>query len=308
MKEAFKQEIDNILKVGALKPVHEATHCINSFILVEGKDKFGNLKFGICLDPTNINKAILHEPYYFKTPEDIAHLLVEACVMTVCDWKKGYWHQQLDETPPLLTTFNTELERFCCIVMPFGATVAADVFQCKLDQCFGKIRQVIVIADDIIIVVYKQNHSDHDQALTALLETARRCNVKLNYEKLHYKKDEADNFGETYTTSSCKPDKNKISVINAMPLPTNKKHVQSFICMINYLSKFSHRLSEIVEPIRELAMEKVHFNWGPENQSALIQMKKKCKCPSSSILQSQETSSVTNRCQHKRSWCLSNPR
>ena len=44
--------------------------------------------------------------------------------------------------------------------------------------------------------------------------------------------------------------------------------------MINYLSKFSARLSEIVEPIRELAKEKVPFNWGPEHQSGFIQMKK----------------------------------
>ena len=36
--------------------------------------------------------------------------------------------------------------------MPFGATVAGDVFQCKLDECFGYIPNVIVIADDIMVV------------------------------------------------------------------------------------------------------------------------------------------------------------
>ena len=30
----------------------------------------------------------------------------------------------------------------------------------------------------------KHNHSNPDQALTVLLDTARSCNVKLNYEKL----------------------------------------------------------------------------------------------------------------------------
>ena len=71
-------------------------------------------------------------------------------------------------------------------------TMAEDVFQCKLDQCFGEIRQVIVIADDIMIVGKKPNHSDHDQALTTLLETARKCNVHLNYDKLQYKEQEVD--------------------------------------------------------------------------------------------------------------------
>ena len=44
--------------------------------------------------------------------------------------------------------------------------------------------------------------------------------------------------------------------------------------MINYLSKFSGKFSEISEPIRELAKDKVPFNWGPEHQSAFTQMKK----------------------------------
>ena len=80
-------------------------------------------------------------------------------------------------------------------------------------------------------------------------------------------------FGETYTTSSHKPDKNKVMAITKMPAPTNKKQVQSFIGMINYFSKFSARLSEIAEPIREFAKDKVPFNWGPEHQSAIAQMK-----------------------------------
>ena len=95
--------------------------------------------------------AIMREQYHFKTPEDIAHLLADACVMTVCDCQKGYWHEQLDEASSFLTTFNTELGRFRYTVMSFEATVAGNVFQCKLDQCFGQIKTVIVIADDIMI-------------------------------------------------------------------------------------------------------------------------------------------------------------
>ena len=58
-----------------------------------------------------------------------------------------------------------------------------------------------------------------------------------------------------------------------MPPPTSKKQVQSFIGMINYLSKFSARLSELAEPIRELCKDKVPFNWGLEHQATFKQMK-----------------------------------
>ena len=85
LKEAFKKEIDKMLQAGIIKPVKEATLWINSFVLIEGKDKSGNLKLCICLDPTNLNKAIACELYHFKSPEDIAHLITNSCVMTVCD-------------------------------------------------------------------------------------------------------------------------------------------------------------------------------------------------------------------------------
>ena len=82
---------------------------------------------------------------------------------------------------------------------------------------------MIVIADDTMIVGKKQNHSSYDQALTTLLETARRCNVRLNYDKLQYQKEEVDFFSETYTTRGHKPDQSSISAITKMPAATSKK-------------------------------------------------------------------------------------
>ena len=76
-------------------------------------------------------------------------MLADACILTVCDCKTGYWHQMLDEASSYLTTFNTEVGRYRFVVMPFSITVAGDMFQRKLDECFGHIKNPIVIADDI---------------------------------------------------------------------------------------------------------------------------------------------------------------
>ena len=133
---------------------------------------------------------------------------------------------------------------------------------------------MIVIADDIMVVGRQLNHRDHGQALTTLLETARKCNMRLQCETLQYKQEEVDFFGETYTTNGHKPAQRKVRAINEMPALTCRKQVQSFIIMINYLSKFSARLSELTEPIRELCKEKVPFNWDPEHQDAFKLMKR----------------------------------
>ena len=72
--------------------------------------------------------------------------------------------------------------------MPFGITVAGDVFKRQLDQCFEKIDQLIVIVDDIMVVGKQHNHKDYGVALTNLLEstgnvtsglTLTRCNTRI---------------------------------------------------------------------------------------------------------------------------------
>ena len=125
-----------------------------------------------------------------------------------------------------------------------------------------------------MVIGKNDNHKDHDLAFTTLLQTGRRCNIKLNYDKLKFKCTEVNFYGETYNTDGCKPAQNKITAIVKMPSPSSKKEVQSFIGMINYLTKFSLWLTELSEPIRELIKEKVPFNWGPEHQETFNMLKK----------------------------------
>ena len=88
-----------------------------------------------------------------------------------------------------------------------------------------------------------------------------------------------DFFGESYTTDGHKPAQSKVSTIVEMPAPTCKKQVQSFIGMVNYLSKFLARLSKLVEPITELSKDKVPFNCGPEHQEVFNQVKRRLSEP-----------------------------
>ena len=116
--------------------------------------------------------------------------------------------------------------------MPFGTNIVGDVFQRKLDQCFGHLQNVIVIADDIMVIGKQPNHKDHDLALTTLLNTARKCNVCLNYEKLQYKQTEVKFFGESYTIDGCKPVQSKIKAIQEMPAPQCKSRYSHLLAWL----------------------------------------------------------------------------
>ena len=275
LKQTFWQEIEKMLTTGVIKTVHEVTPWINSFILVESTDKStGKPKLHICLDPTNLNKAIIWEPYCFRTPEDIAHKLDGATVITVLDCSKGYWHQPLDDESSFLTTFNTEIGQFRFTVMPFGATVAGDVFQRKLDFIFLNLENVMIVADDIMVIGYQEDEWNHDKAFTQLLVTAKINNIKLNFDKIQYKQKEVEFFGKTYTTQGHKPSDTKIKVITEMPKSTTLKDLQTFLGMVQYLGKFLPRMAEIAEPLRDLTKKHAPYAWGPEHNHALNSIKK----------------------------------
>ena len=117
----------------------------------------------------------------------------------------------------------------------------------KIGFHFLNLENVMIITDDIIVKGYQEDVQNHDKAFTQLLETAKKNNIKLNFDKIQYKQQEVEFFGKTYMTQGCKPSDTKVKAITEMPKMTALKDLQTFLGMVQYLSKFSPRIAEIAE-------------------------------------------------------------
>ena len=144
----------------------------------------------------------------------------------------------------------------------------------KLDSIFLNLENVMIIPDDIMVIGYQEDEWDHDKAFIQLLETAKKNNIKLNFDKIQYKQKQVEFFGETYTTQGCKPCDTKVKAITEMPKPENLKDLQTFLGMIQYLSKFSPRIAELTEPLQDLTKKHALYAWGPEHNQAFDYIKK----------------------------------
>ena len=73
--------------------------------------------------------------------------------------------------------------------MPMDASSSSDILQATLDQMFTaeKFLFVCYIVDDIIVVRYEDNGSDHDANLWLALIIARREGMKFNPNKCIFK-------------------------------------------------------------------------------------------------------------------------
>ena len=246
----FKCQLQDMLDAGVIVLVTEPTPWINSFVIVETTDQHGNPKMCICLDPTPLNKAVIREPYHYRSPDDIYHHLCNAKYLTVIDFKKCYWQCLLNEESSYLTTFNTPYGRFRFVRLPFGVNVSGDAVQRKTDEIYNPLPNVIGIIDDIIIWGDKEDGSDHDTALAHFLQVTRKNGLRINFDKIQYKTTEVTFFGEIYTTKGHKPASDKVQAITQMPTPTNVTELQTFLGMCQYLAKYSPRIAELSEPLQ----------------------------------------------------------
>ena len=88
---------------------------------------------------------------------------------------------------------------------------------------------------------YQEDERDHDKAFTQLLETAKKKNIKLNFDKIPVSNRNKKNFWErTYTTQGWKPSNSKVKAIIEMPKPENLKDLQTFLGMIQILNQNFH--------------------------------------------------------------------
>ena len=254
LKDKLKKELDRMEKLDVISRIDEPTDWVNSMVLVE---KAKGLR--VCLDPKDLNKAIKREHYRTQTLEDILPKLNGAKYFGVCDARSGYWTIKLDEASTKLTTFNTPFGRYCFKRLPFGLVSSQDVFQKKIDQAFEGIQGVEAIADDILI--WGNSYEEYQRRQMDMLHRAKEKGIKLNKEKCKFGLTDVKFFGSILSKDGLKADPEKISSIVNMPRPQNKAELQTFLGMINYLSRFAPNLSTVITPLRDLTKNNSDFIW-----------------------------------------------
>ena len=128
------------------------------------------------------------------------------------------------------------------------------------------------IANDIMIFGYSDK--DHDATLYSLLDRACEVGMKFNPEKCAFKRDSISFYGVTLSADGVKPDPRKIDAIKNLPEPRTEALLQSFLGIVNYLSRFSPNIAKMTCNLSALLRKNTGFLWLPQhsvNFKAIIQ-------------------------------------
>ena len=102
-KEAIDKELDYLIEEEIITEQVEPTPWVSSVTY----PRKPNGEVRVCLDPSNLNKAIIREHHKPMMAEEIAHKLAGATVYTKADALKAFLQIHLMHEASLLTTFNS---------------------------------------------------------------------------------------------------------------------------------------------------------------------------------------------------------
>ena len=175
---------------------------------------------------------------------------------TVVDSTSSFYNHRLDEESRKLTTFGTPFGCYRYLRMSMGASLCSDVYQYKVDSHLEGIKNCVAIVDDIIIFGFRDDGRDHDSTVRQVLDKAKAVGMKFNPSKCQFTKTSVKFFGLVLSRNGVSPDPAKIEALKSLPEPKDEKLLQSFLGMVNYLSRFEPNIANMTHNLRDLLKKK----------------------------------------------------
>ena len=225
----------------------------------------------ICVDLQKLNECVQREVHPLPRVDETLGQLAGAEVFSKLNANSGFWQIPLAEESRLLTTFITPFGRFCFNKLPFGICSALEHFQKQMSRILEGVEGVVCQIDDVL--VYGSNQDDHDSRLNAVLERMERAGVTLNLEKCSFSQPQLKFLGHIINKHGVLADPEKTAAVREMEAPTSISELRRFLGMANQLGRFSHKLAELTQSLRDLLNKKQSWVWGPDQNLAFRQVK-----------------------------------
>nr|XP_034824747.1 uncharacterized protein K02A2.6-like [Maniola hyperantus] len=255
--------------LGVIRKVSHPTDWVNAIVVVAKKN--GDIR--LCLDPRPLNRAIRRAHYSLPTVTELAIKLRDAKYFSVLDARSSFWMIELDDASANLCTFGTPFGRYQFLRLPFGINCASEVFHAKIKQHLEGLEGTDSFIDDII--VWGRTKEEHDMRLESLLHRSKDIGIKYNFDKCKFCVQEIIFLGHKFNSNGMQPDDSKVKAILDMPYPSDRKALERFLGMVNYLSKFIPNYSESVAVLRNLLRKDSEWAWYSKHSEAVDTLKKK---------------------------------
>jgi hypothetical protein len=157
--------------------------------------------------------------------------------------------------------------------MPFGPTGAPGYFQYFIqDILLGRIgKDTAAYLDDIMI--YTLPGTNHENAVTGVLEILEQQQLWLKPEKCEFLRHEVEYLGLLISCNQICMDPTKVKAVTEWPAPKNVTELQWFIGFSNFYRRFIDHFSGVGRPLHDLTKDKTPYVWSNACNTAIEELK-----------------------------------
>ena len=265
--EALRSYLDDNLANGFIQPSKSPAGAPILFV----KKKDGSLR--LCVDYRGLNKVTVRNRYPLPLIPELLDRLRSARVFSKIDLRGAYNLVRIKPGDEWKTAFRTRYGHFEYKVMPFGLTNAPAVFQHMMNDIFREYLDhfVVIYLDDIL--VFSSSAEEHTRQVRLVLTKLREHGLYAKREKCEFDRTSVEFLGYVISPSGITMDTRKVATIQAWPVPTRLKEVQSFLGFANFYRRFIQGFSTLVQPLIALTRKGVPFRWSSDAQLSFDTLK-----------------------------------
>ena len=208
-----KAELDRMVNENVLVPI-DASDWVSNMVIAHK----ANGAIRICVDLSDVNKAIIPDRYPLPTIEELSEFFAGSTLFSKIDLKWGYLQVELDEKAHHLTSMVTPFGLYKWVRLPFGLCSAPACFQKIVTQLIAGVPGVKNLLDDIIIS--GRNQAEHDDRLKRVLQNLADHNVVINGDKSKFGTDAVDCVGYRVTSHGVTPLQSNVRAILDLEVPS----------------------------------------------------------------------------------------
>ena len=194
---------------------------------------------------------------------------------TTADMNSAYNQMPLDEQSRRLTQFVIGNQQYEFNRLFYGISIGPAAFSAFMSKIFRPLilkKNAITYLDDVFM--QSQTKEEMFNVLEQYHQILQNENLKAAPDKSHFFLTKVKFLGHNIERKTITPLKSRIDAIQKLQPPTNKKKIQEFLGMLNFLSKYVYKMQLYLRPFYNILRQQNNFEWNIEHQARFEEIKK----------------------------------
>ena len=210
------------------------------------------------------NSNLYTRPTNLRLPriDQIARKLMGHKYYVALDIQKAYWSVSIPKEQRKWYTMQCPqcYKQYAWLKMAMGARNSATVFTHMLQiHVVGDLNDIVTCYIDDINFAFNDIEKGL-QTLETLFERLTKFGLKIGLDKVQLFTRSLDAFGLNFDEHGMKPTNSRVTALENLKLPQNKKNLHSALASLNYFRSFIPNFSARAAKLYELTSEKVRYD------------------------------------------------